>query len=52
MPQIDVSHAMIRTNGFVRFSSPMVVTSPWPGKTTVSSGNEKRFVSDHAINCW
>jgi glyoxylase-like metal-dependent hydrolase (beta-lactamase superfamily II) len=26
-------------NGFVRFSRPMVVRSPWPGYTTVSSGN-------------
>ena len=29
-------------NGFVRFSRPMVVWSPWPDQTTVSSGKRNR----------
>ncbi len=27
-----------QTNGFVRFSSPIVVSGPWPDRTRVSSG--------------
>ena len=30
-------------NGLLSCSSPMVVKGPWPGNTTVSSGNGKRY---------